>query len=198
MICYKRLKKYGGQLKALFWIRPNSEFADKQLEDYLKIYREWFVGLKVHPRCANLKFSVENYHTYLELCDKLSLPFCIHTERDSFSNIEYIYDVATQYPNVKFIAVHMEMGTDHTNAIQYIKKCPNLYGDTTMVEVNDVIKAIQCCGSKKILFGSDAIVFGEESYKRYDNFKDKLVNTFNNLQVEDLFCNNAKSIFKFI
>lgn len=107
-------------------------------------------------------------------CKKLSLPFCIHTERDGFSNIEYIYNAAKQYSDVNFIAIHMEMGTDHRHAIRYIRECPNLYGDTTMVEVGDVIEAIRFCGSKKILIGSDAVVFGEESYKRYDNFKEKL------------------------
>ncbi|MFA9424204.1 MAG: amidohydrolase family protein, partial [Sedimentibacter sp.] len=194
----QEIKKYEGKLKALFWIRPYSEVADIPLEKYLKMNRKWFVGLKVHPRCANLKFSVENYHSYLELCKKLSLPFCIHTERDGFSNIEYIYNVAKQYPDVNFVAIHMEMGTNHRDAIQYIKECPNLYGDTTMVEIDDVINAIRLCGSKKILFGTDAVVFGEGSYKRYDNFKEKLTDVFSKMENEDLFCNNAKGIFKSI
>ena len=194
----QEIKRYEGKLKALFWIRPHSETADMKLRDYLKMNKSWYVGLKVHPRCANLKFSIENYHTYLELCKNLSIPFCIHTERDGFSNIEYIYNVAKQYPDVNFVAIHMELGTNHREAIKYIKQCPNLYGDTTMVEIDDVIEAIGFCGSNKILFGSDAVVFGEESYKRYDNFKDKLRNTFNRVEVEDLFCNNAKRIFKSI
>jgi len=194
----QEIKRYEGKLKALFWIRPHSEIADRELEDYLELNRTWYVGLKVHPRCANLKFSIENYHTYLELCKNLSIPFCIHTERDGFSNIEYIYNVAKQYPDVNFVAIHMELGTNHREAIKYIKQCPNLYGDTTMVEIDDVIEAIGFCGSNKILFGSDAVVFGEESYKRYDNFKEKLRNTFNRVEVEDLFCNNAKRIFKSI
>ncbi|MGV8982538.1 amidohydrolase family protein [Clostridium sp.] len=78
----------------------------------------------------------------MELCKKLSLPFCIHTERDGFSNIEYIYNVAKQYPDINFIAIHIEMGTNHRDAIQYIVECSNLYGDTTMVEIDDVIEAI--------------------------------------------------------
>lgn len=194
----QEIKKYKGRLKALFWIRPHSEVADRQLENYLEVNREWFVGLKVHPRCSNLKFSVENYHTYLELCKKLALPFCIHTQNDGFSNIEYVYNVAKQYSDINFIAIHMEMGTNHQCAMQYIKECSNLYGDTTMVEIDDVIKAIRCCGSKKILFGSDAVVFGEDSYRRYDDFEEKLINTFSGTEIEDLFYNNAKRIFKYI
>lgn len=192
----QEIKTYEGKLKALFWIRPYSENADRKLETYLKINKSWYVGLKVHPKCANLKFSVKNYHAYLELCKKLSLPFCIHTEKDGFSNIEYIYNAAKQYPDVNFIAVHMEMRTNHRDAFQYIKECPNLYGDTTMVRVDDVIEAIQFCGSKKILFGSDAVVFGEESYKKYDAYKENLRNRFSEVEVDDLFCNNAKRIFK--
>ena len=80
----------------------------------------------------------------------------------------------------------------------YFTGCPNLFGDTTMVEIDDVINAIRICGSKKIMFGSDAIVFEEKSYKRYDNFKEKLLNTFSRMEIEDLFCSNIKRIFKFI
>jgi predicted TIM-barrel fold metal-dependent hydrolase len=183
------------KLKALFWIRPYSEIADKKLEKYLKENRTWFVGLKVHPKCANVKFSVENYYSYLELCKSLKLPFCIHTESDGFSNVEYVYNVAKQYPDVNFIAVHMELGTRHEYAVQYIKECPNLYGDTTMVDTDDVIKAIRLCGSEKILFGSDAVVFGKHSYERYYDLKEKLSQTFNSVDINNLFYNNAKRIF---
>lgn len=194
----KEIKKYKGILKALFWIRPYSEIAGSQLENYLEMNRAWFVGLKVHPRCANLKFTAENYQTYLKLCKKLSLPFCIHSQKDGFSNCEYIYNVAMQYPDINFVAVHMELGTSHKDAVRHIRECPNLYGDTTMVEIDDVIDSIRFCGSKKIIFGSDAVVFGEDSYKRYDNFKEKLSNIFSRVEIEDLFCNNAKRIFKLL
>ena len=63
--------------------------------------------------------------------------------------------------------------------------------------INDYDGVYQC-GSKKIMFGSDAIVFDEESYKRYDNFKEKLLNTFSRMEIEDLFFSNIKRIFKFI
>jgi uncharacterized protein len=89
----------------------------------------------------------------------------------------------------------MELATNHKDAILYIKECPNLYGDTTMVDTDDVIKEIRFCGSKKILFGSDEVVFGKESYKKYDNLKEKLGNMIYRMEVENLFCNNAKQIF---
>jgi hypothetical protein len=33
--------------------------------------------------------------------------------------------------------------------MKYISECPNLYGDTTMVEIDDVIEAIRFCGITK-------------------------------------------------
>lgn len=190
-----KISGYGKTCKALFWIRPYAEAANRELEEYLVKNRNWFVGLKVHPRGANVKFSGENYYSYLELCRKLSLPICVHTENDGFSNIEYVRRVADQYPGVNFVAVHMGFRTDRKEAIRHIKECPNLYGDTTLVSINEVINAIQMCGDKKILFGSDAPVFGPESYDRYNDFEEKLRQKYSDAVLNNLFSQNAKRIF---
>lgn len=192
----QEIKTHKDKLKAFFWIRPYSEEVDQNLIDYLEFNKDWYVGLKVSPRYANLKFTVENYKSYLDLCRRLRLPFCIHTENDGFSNMEFIYQVAKKYSDVVFIAVHMELGESNKNAIKYINKCPNLFGDTTLIDIDDVIEAIKTCGSNKILFGSDAVIFGEESYHKYFNYNKKLYNSLNRSELEDLFCNNAKKIFK--
>jgi predicted TIM-barrel fold metal-dependent hydrolase len=151
--------------------------------------------MKVHPKGSCLRFKKENYIDYLKMCERLDWPVCIHTEQDGYSNVEYVYEVAKQFPNIKFVMVHMELSTDHRNAIQLIEKLPNLFGDTTLVDLQTVQKAITYCGSNKILFGTDAPVFGESSYKRYDNYLQQLKLFFSQEEIENVFYQNAKNIF---
>lgn len=186
---------YEDVFKLLFWIRPYCEKADDKLKIYLKENNNIYVGIKVHPKTSRTTFNEQNYKSYIELCGELKLPFCIHTDDDGFSNIEYVYEVAKKYPDINFIAVHMELGGDHKNAIKYISKCENLYGDTTLVNNNDVLMAIKECGAEKILFGSDANVFGSGSYDRYDGLCDMIVNEFGIDAAECVFEKNAKRIF---
>ena len=190
-----KISIYGNTFKALFWIRPRAEAANQELEEYLVKNKRWFVGIKVHPRYANLKFTGENYYSYLELCRKLSLPMCVHTEKDGFSNIAFVRETAEQYPGVNFVAIHMGFGTDRKEAIRHIKECSNLYGDTTLVSTSDVINAIQMCGDKKILFGSDAPVLGQNSYERYRDLEERLRQKYSAAVLNNLFRQNAKRIF---
>ena len=181
--------------KALFWIRPRSEKAGHTLEAFLFKNRSVFVGLTVHPRYAGLKFSAENYGSYLTLCRKLSLPMCIHTENDGFSNIEFVLEAALEYPDVNFVAVHMELGSDHQEAIRCIKECPNLYGDTTLMELDAIVDVVRACGSRKILFGSSAPALGIDSYNRYINAEKKIRQRFKEAGVQNIFHANAEKIF---
>ncbi len=193
-IAFSKIKPYSSRLKLLFWIRPSIDSVNMELVSYLKDNSE-FLGLKVHPKTAGLVFSEDNYLEYITICEQLHLPFCIHTENDGFSNIEFVYEVARKHPYVVFVAVHMNLGTNHEEALQYIKNCRNLYGDTTLVDVSDVLKAIEVCGSDKILFGSDACIFGDKSYSRYENLFQEIAQRFGTEAAENVFCRNAAKLF---
>lgn len=184
-----------GRLKGLFWITPTHGGYSPEIELFIKENRDIFVGLKSYPKGANLKFTYENYCDWLNLCRKLELPFCVHTEQDGCSNMEFVYEVARRCPDIRFIAVHMDIGGDRKKSCEYIKSLPNLYGDTTTVELQDVIHALQYCGSEKILFGSDAAVFGEDSYKRYVDFTGELPKKFTADDLDNLFWRNAERLF---
>ena len=60
--------------------------------------------------------------------------------------------------------VHMDLGSDNSQAIELLGKLPNLYGDTTWVPVESTLKAINKWGSEKILFGSDNPIDGKDTY----------------------------------
>ena len=68
--------------------------------------------------------------------------------------------LAPEYPDVNFIVPHLgSFGDDwraHTQLIDQLARCPNVYADTSGVRRFDyLLKAIERAGPYKILFGSD-------------------------------------------
>lgn len=189
------IKPYGKRFLLLYWIRPLFDQNEEELTRYLLENRDQIGGLKVHPKTAGIPFSSSNYRFYIDICKTLNLPFCIHTQPDGYSNLEFIYQAAMENPEVCFIAVHMDLGGDREKAADLIADCPNLYGDTTLVSKEETRRAIDRCGTEKILFGTDALVFGRESYLRYDGFYDMVFEYFGRDGAENVFYHNARKLF---
>lgn len=191
----KRINAYGDRFLLLFWVRPLFDRNKEQISSFLLENKERMGGLKVHPKTAGVPFSCADYKPYIEICRRHNIPFCIHTQKDGYSNIEYVYDAAVDNPDVTFVAVHMDLGGNRERASELIASCPNLYGDTTLVSKEEMIKAIKKCGPDKILFGTDASVFGRESYKRYEGFYDTVLEIFGRDGAQKVFYRNARKLF---
>ena len=189
------IKKYQDTFKMLVWIRPLEEESGA-LANLIEAHRNMIVGIKVHPYCAKVKLGDEKYEPYIALCQKYDLVFCVHTEEDGYSNVEYMEALVCRYPKVKFVAVHMGLRSNHKKAIEMIAKYPNLYGDTTLVDTKDVIDAIKKCGKEKILFGSDAIAIGDQSYERYLELYQQIDKVFGAEVAKFIFHQNVLRVFK--
>ena len=137
---------------------------------------------------------------YYRLAEELNLPIVCHSdelrERDSI----HIYNAAKSHPKINFVIVHMDLGTNHQNAIEYISRLDNLYGDTTWVINNNcLIEAIKKCGSEKILFGSDNPVaeeLGRDTYVLYKEIIFKIRNLIKIEDYENIMYKNSKKLFK--
>jgi len=190
-------EKFGNIFKVLVWINPTCEGDLETAEDIIKKYPSLLAGLKAHPKSAGIRLDDDRYKAYMEICKTNGLPFVSHTERDSFSNIEYLAKWASAYPSVDFVAVHMELFTDHRNAFRRILEIPNLYGDTTLVSSEDAAAAIETCGADKILFGSDAPVQGDSSYNSLEELKRILPARFGREAADQVFFQNCGRIYHF-
>ncbi len=190
-----QLVKSHRNLRQLFLIRPFSESADEKLFEYICTNRENIVGLKVQPLCAKVKFGAAEYESYFELCARLNLPFCVHTENDGFSDTILVYDAAKRNPSVTFVAVHAGMRTDHKEAFSYAAELDNFYVDTTILNVDAALDAVKSCGSGKVLFGSDAAVLDGNNYDRYAGLYEKIRGEFGETAAENVFYNNADRLF---
>ncbi len=74
----------------------------------------------------------------------------------------HLFNAAKANPDINFVAVHMDLDSDSKEAIDCISRLPNLYGDTTWVSVKTTLRAIEKCGSEKILFGTDNPIDGKD------------------------------------
>lgn len=160
------VKSSGGRLVQSFWCKPATESAQGVLE-FCRENREYVRGLKFHPFYSRLPLEDTRYRPYLEIARILSLPVSVHTAPDNRSTPRQLLRLAREYPQVQFIMVHMELGTDHEDAINCVSRADNLYGDTTWVTADKVNRAMQICGSEKILFGSDAPIDADHNYPFY-------------------------------
>jgi uncharacterized protein len=89
----------------------------------------------------------------------------------------------------------MGMNSDNREAISLITKTPNIYGDTCVVKHENIIIAIKECGAEKILFGTDSIVNGIDTYKKYIPLIEKIKETFSENEAAKILGLNSMTIF---
>lgn len=188
-------KRYPERIKGLFWIKVHTEDFDPAIEGYLGMNRSTFCGLKLHPFHSKCPATDPRLTPWYGLAKKLGLPIAVHSSGDEFSRPDLLYQAAQDHPDVTFIMVHMGLGTDNTEAVEYICRLKNLFGDTTWVKAENALQAVRRCGSRKILFGTDAPIAGPETYSEYQELIQRFKADLSEDEFEDVFCNNARRIF---
>jgi predicted TIM-barrel fold metal-dependent hydrolase len=183
------------RLKGLFWIKPRREGWSSEVARFMEEYRDVMAGFKAHPTLSMLNITDEKYIPYIRCAERMRLPFAVHSASDEFSLPRAVYDTARRFTGVNFIMVHMGLGTDNTEAAGYIRELPNLYGDTSWVPGEHVVRAVRECGSGKILFGTDAPIDGEETYGSYTDMIAMLRRELTVHEFDDVFRGNAMRLF---
>lgn len=156
--------RYPERIGVLPWLRISSELPDKEFIELLEKHRSLVYGFKFHPFHSRTAPDDPKLEPIYELAEKYSLPVVSHTGGCEEARSVHLYKAAIKHPKVKFIMVHMDLGTDNSEAIELLGRTDNLYGDTTWVPVKSTLKAIERWGSGKILFGSDNPIDGRDTY----------------------------------
>ncbi len=161
------------------------------------------VGLKIHAAADGLDPMDEHYHALLQLAQENSLPVTIHTgaleiepiyKGPSFGHAEMFESWFSKY-NTNFILAHMNIHFPE-EAIRLCKEYDNVYTDTSWQHENTILQAVNELGSKKILFGTDWPIIGN-NIQVCLNRLNKLLET-NEISVEDynnIMYKNAESLF---
>ena len=192
-------KSNPGRIGVLLWGKPFTETADEIFEKMIVENRGVVLGIKLHPFHSQLHFDDTRIDSYCQMARNYHLPILVHCANDRTCEPSVIAKMAEKYPDVIFIMAHLGLGTDHQEAISLISTYPNLYGDTAWVPWEDVKKAIDTCGSEKILFGTDNPINGLDTYDDediYNHYFKELRDTLSQDQWDNFTHKNFVSIFQ--
>ena len=156
--------QYPERIGAMPWLKIATEQPDEEFVDLLDKNRSLVYGFKLHPFHSRTAPDDPKLEPYYELAERYHLPIVSHTGGCEEARSIHLYNAAVRHPELDFVMVHMDLGTDSSEALDLLEKADNLYGDTTWVPVQTVIKAVQRFGSGKILFGSDNPIDGPDTY----------------------------------
>lgn len=197
-------RKAPDKLGVLVWCRIYSETPDEEFRRLIDENRDIIYGIKLHPFHSRTRPDDEKLEPLYKIAAEYNLPVVSHTGGCEEARSLYLYNAAKKHPELDFVMVHMDLGTDNSEALDLLGKLPNLYGDTTWVPVKTTVEAIRRYGSKKMIFGTDNPIdgkdtllhngFGERSL--YQEYFNELKDILTADEYGDLMYKNAQKIFQ--
>ena len=164
-VCKKTIraaKRHPDKLGALLWLQTDKKRPNERLCRLIEKNRRYIYGIKIHPFRSETAPDDPKMEPVYELARRFNLPVVSHTGNIEQGRTVHLFNAAKANPDINFVAVHMDLDSDGKEAIDCISRLPNLYGDTTWVSVKTTLRAIEKCGSEKILFGTDNPIDGKD------------------------------------
>lgn len=152
------------QIGVLAWLKIRTEQPDNSFHNLIAEYRHMIYGFKLHPFHSQTAPDDDKLEAYYRIAAEYELPIVSHTGGCDEASSRRLYNAAKKHPELNFVMVHMDLGTDNKTALEILGTLPNIYGDTTWVPVFTTVEAVRRYGSEKMLFGSDNPVDGEDTY----------------------------------
>jgi len=156
-------RKAPQKLGVLPWLRIRQELPDDEFVRIIKENRALIYGFKLHPFHSRTAPDDARLEPVYALAAELGLPVVSHTGGCEEAMSPHLCNAAKRHPEIDFVMVHMDLGTDNRQALDLLGKLPNLYGDTTWVPLATTLEAIRRYGSKKMLFGTDNPIDGADT-----------------------------------
>lgn len=196
-------RQHKSKVGVLPWCKPYSQGLTEEFEQLIENNLDVTFGIKFHPYHSTMRFDAPQIQDYIKVAQRLHLPVLTHTGMGAYDNCKAVLKMAEKYPDVSFVMAHMGLGTDNALAIELVSKQPNLYGDTAWVQPENVVKCIEKCGSKKLMFGSDNTIDGADTYDNngrgepsiYRRYFTWLKEQLTPDQYDDLMYKNAARIY---
>ncbi len=162
--CLDFAKRHPGRIYVAVWVKPRVEKTPspeliRLIEENLDLVK----AIKFHPYCERLPADSPLMEPYYELARRFHLPVLIHTALDMNSAIVHFITAAEEHPDLRFVAAHLELGSDHRFSIRAIRNLPNAYCDTAWVDLESALLAMETMGEDRVIFGTDAPIEGEST-----------------------------------
>lgn len=193
------------QLRGLIWVKPQDKTPDNIIP-FLQAKipgsdQPIFVGMKFHPEFNHFSADDKRLDKYMKLCAQYHIPAVFHCGvSGSDSSPDRIYTTARRHPTVPVVLYHMGFDDEHDTAITTAKAAfdkgdAQLYLETSQVDPDSVIDAIETVGVDRVLFGSDATYFGENHYQHYEDLIRRLSKKLPPADFEKIVHGNAVKLF---
>ena len=196
-------RPYADRLGVLPWLKIRLELPDAEFLRLLQENRDLIYGLKLHPFHSRTAPDDERLEPVYRIAAEYGLPVVSHTGGCEEAMSPHLYNAAKRHPEINFVMVHMDLGTDNRTALELLGKLPNLYGDTTWVPAATTKEAIRRWGSEKMLFGTDDTIDGEDTLLHnktgdrslYQQYFHELREQLSASDYDNLMYKNAQRIF---
>lgn len=197
-------RQYPDRIGVMPWMKLSSEFPDDTFVSLLRGNRSLVYGLKFHPFHSRVAPDDPAVEPIYRLAAAYDLPIVSHTGGCEEARSVHLYRAALAHPELRFVMVHMDLGTDNREALELLGKLPNLYGDTTWVPVSTTLEAVKRWGSEKILFGSDNPIDGRDTYLHnktgdrslYQEYFQELPRLISQEDYDNIMYKNAMRVFR--
>lgn len=164
---------------AALWFRPVRENGpSEELKAYVDANIQYIKAFKYHPWESKLPVSSPKLKPWLEWERSLNLPLIVHTAADKYSDVAFLEKAAKKYPDLKFVAAHIQLCSDNEKGVEILMRNPNIYGDTAWVRMEVTDFLLRNCSPDKVMFGTDNPIDGP--------------NTYANPMINDYFINKTK------
>lgn len=171
------VKEHPHDFRCLAWCNPDNEECSTGFQKKILDNREYCLGLKFHPWESQLAIDDEKYRPYLEFADKHHLPCLFHTAKDGFSDVALLEKWLKVFPNLTFIAAHMELYSPNNGetSLELLRKYGNFYIDSAWVNVHQIERVLREIGIDRAIFGTDSPIDGPDTlgnpmYQEYDAY----------------------------
>jgi len=122
------------------------------------------VGIKFHPWLQAFPANSALLKPVYEQASRYHLPIIFHTGTPPYAQPAQVVQWADEYPDVQFIIGHFGK-LIWLDSVRAAIKHPNVYLETSGVQVSDLEIAVEMLGEERIVFGTDLPVGGAAAGK---------------------------------
>lgn len=110
-------RKHKDKIGVALWVKPLQEKPNQQLENLIKENRDYIYAMKFHPYHSKISFNSPEVREYVKLAEKYNLPVITHTAAGFDCSPLRVLEVAKDFPNTKFVMVHLGLYWDKFEVI---------------------------------------------------------------------------------
>ena len=153
----KRLMRIKGKypLRFLLWAVVNPWDRKKALKLLKDARNMGFDGLKLNGHLHGYRISDDIVKPLIEAVQNYRWPVYVHTGTPITSEPMQLVSLAEDFPKVNFIMGHTAFADFWYDVIDSMKRCTNIYAETSLVCPGTIKSVISHIGCNRILFGSD-------------------------------------------